>query len=57
MKGGPTPGGSSPLFEIANELFTTSTPVKRVFKTFKHKQLLRERGGRAVRQRWGGAFM
>ena len=27
------------------------TTFKRVFKTFKHKQLLRERGGRAVCQR------
>ena len=33
----------------------TSTTFKRVFKTFKHKQLLRDWGGRAVCQRWGMA--
>ena len=30
--------------------------VEQTFKTFKLKHLLRERGGRAVCQRWGGAF-
>ena len=34
--------------------FKTSTTFKRDFKPTKHKQWLRERGGRAVCQRWAG---
>ena len=40
--------------ESAVTTFKTSTTFKRVFKPTKHKQWLRERGGRAVCQRWGG---
>ena len=42
--------------EGGESAFSTFTSFKRAFKTFKHKQLLREREGRAVCQRCVEAF-